>query len=117
MIRGAAVSHTGASAGPTVPNGPAQERLIEEVLSQAGVAPSEVDYLEPHGAGSALGDPIEAQAAAVVYGRRRAGDRPLLIGSVKTNIGHLESVARIAGLIKVALAMRHGAIPKRAARS
>ena len=112
VIRGAAVNQNGVSAGPTVPNGPAQERVIDEALSQAGVLPSDVDYLEAHGAGSALGDSIEVQAAASVYGRARDRDRPLLIGSVKTNIGHLESAAGIASLIKVVLAMRHGLIPK-----
>ncbi len=112
VIRGAAVNQNGATAGPTVPNGPAQERVIEQALSQACVAPSEVDYLEAHGAGSALGDPIEVRAAAAVYGKERAGDRPLLIGSVKTNIGHLESAAGVAALIKVVLAMQHGVIPK-----
>ena len=112
VIRGAAVNQNGASAGPTVPNGPAQERVIEEALSQAGIQPSEVDYLEAHGAGSELGDPIEVQAAAAVYGRERPEDRPLLIGSVKTNIGHLESAAGVAALIKTVLAMRHGLIPK-----
>ena len=112
VIRGAAVNQNGATAGPTVPNGPAQERVIEEALSQAGVLPSDVDYLEAHGAGSELGDPIEVQAAAAVYGRERDSDRPLLIGSVKTNVGHLESAAGIAALIKVVLAMRHGLIPK-----
>ena len=112
VIRGAAVNQNGATAGPTVPNGPAQERVIEEALSQAGVQPSDVDYLEAHGAGSELGDPIEVQAAAAVYGRERNRDRPLLIGSVKTNIGHLEEAAGIAALIKTVLAMRHGLIPK-----
>ena len=112
VIRGAAVNQNGTSAGPTVPSGPAQERVIEEALSQAGVQPSDVDYLEAHGAGSELGDPIEVRAASAVYGRRRAKDRPLLIGSVKTNIGHLESAAGVASLIKVVLAMRHCVIPK-----
>ena len=112
VIRGSAVNQNGASAGPTVPNGPAQERVIEEALSRAGVAPSEVDYLEAHGGGSELGDPIEVQAAAAVYGKGREADRPLLIGSVKTNIGHLEPAAGIAALIKAVLAMKRGKIPK-----
>ena len=112
VIRGAAVNQNGAAAGPTLPYGPAQERVIEEALLQAGVQPSDVDYLEAHGTGSELGDPIEVQAAAAVYGKERDGDRPLLIGSVKTNIGHLESAAGVAALIKVVLAMRHGLIPK-----
>ncbi|MDE2845936.1 MAG: SDR family NAD(P)-dependent oxidoreductase, partial [Gemmatimonadota bacterium] len=112
VIRGSATNQNGATAGPTVPNGPAQERVIEDALAQAGVDPAEVDYLEAHGAGSALGDPIEVQAAAAVYGRGRAPDRPLLVGSVKTNIGHLESAAGLAGLIKVVMAIRHRRIPK-----
>ena len=112
VIRGSAVNQNGASAGPTVPNGPAQERVIAEALSRGGVAPQEVDYLEAHGAGSAFGDPIEVQAAAAVYGKGREVDRPLLIGSVKTNIGHLEPAAGIASLIKTVLAMRQGVIPK-----
>ncbi|MYB56380.1 MAG: SDR family NAD(P)-dependent oxidoreductase [Gemmatimonadetes bacterium] len=112
VIRGSAVNQNGASAGPTVPNGPAQERVIEEALSRAGVAPSDVDYLEAHGGGSELGDPIEVQAAAAVYGKGREADRPLLIGSVKTNIGHLEPAAGIAALIKAVLAMKREKIPK-----
>ena len=112
VIRGSAFNQNGATAGATVPNGPAQERLIEQALSQAGVTPAEVDYLEAHGAGSAFGDPIEVQSAAAVYGRGREADRPLLIGSVKTNIGHLESAAGIAGLIKAVLAMKQGVIPR-----
>ena len=112
VIRGSAFNQNGATAGATVPNGPAQERVIERALAQAGVAPSEVDYLEAHGAGSAFGDPIEAQAAAAVYGQGRAADRPLLMGSVKTNIGHLESAAGIAGLIKTVLAMKQGVVPR-----
>ena len=112
VIRGSATNQNGATAGPTVPNGPAQERVIEDALAQGGVDPAEVDYLEAHGAGSALGDPIEVQAADAVYGRGRAPDRPLLVGSVKTNIGHLESAAGLAGLIKVVMAIRHKRIPK-----
>ena len=112
VIRGSAVNQNGASAGPTVPNGPAQERVIEEALARGSVVPSEVDYLEAHGSGSGFGDPIEVQAAAAVYGKGREADRPLLIGSVKTNIGHLEPAAGIASLIKTALAMKRGVIPK-----
>ena len=112
VIRGSAVNQNGAAAGATVPSGPAQERVIEQALSQAGIPPSEVDYLETHGAGSAFGDSIEVQAAAAVYGRSRAEDRPLLIGSVKTNIGHLESAAGVAGLIKTVLAMDRRVIPR-----
>ncbi len=112
VIRGSAVNQNGTSAGPTVPNGSAQERVIEEALSRARLLPCEVDYLEAHGAGSALGDPIEVRAAAEVYGKGRAEDRPLLIGSVKSNIGHLEAAAGVAGLIKAVLAMNRRVIPK-----
>ena len=111
VLRGSAVNQSGASAGLTVPNGPAQERVIEEALARAGVEPSEVDYLEAHGTGSELGDPIEVRAAAAVYGRGRDPDRPLLIGSIKPNIGHLESAAGAASLVKVVLAMQAGVIP------
>ncbi len=112
VIRGTAVNQNGASAGPTVPNGPAQERVIKAALAQAEVSPSEVDYLEAHGAGSQLGDSIEVQAATAVYGEGRSDDAPLLIGSVKSNIGHLEPAAGVASLIKAVLAMRKGFIPK-----
>ncbi len=112
VIRGSAVNQNGTSAGLTVPNGPAQERVIERALAQAGVPPASVDYLEANGVGSDLGDPIEVQAAAAVYGRGRDEERPLLIGSVKTNIGHLECAAGIASLIKAVLAMNEGRIPK-----
>ncbi len=112
LVKGTAVNQNGASAALTVPNGTAQEQVLEDALSRAGVPPSEVDYLEVHATGSQLGDPIEVRAAAAVYGRGRAADRPLLLGTVKTNIGHLESAAGIAGLIKVLLAMKHRVIPK-----
>ncbi|MYJ54497.1 MAG: SDR family NAD(P)-dependent oxidoreductase [Nitrospira sp. SB0672_bin_25] len=112
VIRGSAVNQNGASAGPTVPNGPVQERVIEEALSRAGVSPSDVDYLEAHGSASELGDTIEVQSAAAVYGKGRKADHALLIGSVKTNIGHLEPAAGVAGLIKVILAMNQGVIPR-----
>ena len=112
VIRGSAVNHNGTAAGLTMPSGLAQEQVIEDALSRAGVAPSDVDYLEAHGSGSPIGDSIEVQAAAAIYGREREPDRPLLIGTAKTNLGHLETAAGIAGLIKVILAMRHGVIPK-----
>ena len=112
VVRGSAVNQNGAAAALTVPNGTAQEQLFAETLSQAGMAPADVDYLEVHGTGSELGDPIEVRAAAAVYGRGRDAERPILLGTVKTNIGHLESAAGVAGLIKVLLSMRHGVIPR-----
>ena len=112
VIRGSAVNHGGASVGLTVPHTPALEKVIEAALSQAGIAPSDVDYLEAHGTGTAVGDPIELNAVSAVYGRGRKADRPLLVGSIKTNVGHLESAAGIAGLIKAALVMQRGVIPK-----
>ena len=111
VVRGTAVNQNGAAAALTVPNGTAQEQLFAETLSQAGMAPADVDYLEVHGTGSELGDPIEVRAAAAVYGRGRDAQRPILLGTVKTNIGHLESAAGVAGLIKVLLSMHHGVIP------
>ena len=111
VILGSAVNHDGASAGLTVPNGPTQERVIAAALARAGVEPAEVDYLEAHGTGTDLGDPIEVHAAAAAYGVKRPADRPLLIGSVKTNVGHLEGAAGVAGLTKIVLAMESGTIP------
>ena len=111
VIRGSAVNQNGASAGLPVPRGPAQERLIEETLARAGVQPDEIDYLEAHGTGTELGDSIELNALASVYGRGREADRPLLVGSVKTNIGHSEWAAGMASLMKAVLAMSKGVIP------
>ena len=111
-IRGTALNQDGASPGLTVPNAAAQERVIAAALERAGVLPSEIDYLEAHGTGTEVGDPIEIDAMASVYGGKRDADRPLLIGSVKTNIGHLESAAGAAGLIKTVLAMNRGLIPR-----
>ncbi len=112
VIRGSAVNNGGPGTGLTVPHTPALEQVMEAALSQAGVPASDVDYLEAHGTGTAVGDPIEIEAVSAVYGRGRKADHPLLIGSVKTNIGHLESAAGIAGLIKAVLVMQRGVIPK-----
>ena len=112
VIRGSAVNNGGTSLGLTVPHTPALEQVMETALSDAGVLPSEVDYLEAHGTGTAVGDPIELDAVASVYGRGREPDRPVLTGSVKTNIGHLESAAGVAGLIKAAMVVKRGVIPK-----
>ena len=111
VIRATAVNQDGRSGGLTVPNGPAQETLIRQALATAGVAPADVDYVEAHGTGTPLGDPIEARALANVFSEGRGSGHPLMIGSVKTNIGHLESAAGIAGLIKTALALHQGEIP------
>jgi acyl transferase domain-containing protein/thioesterase domain-containing protein/acyl carrier protein len=106
VIRGSAVGQDGRSGGLTAPSGPAQEAVVRDALAVAGVAPAEVAYLEAHGTGTPLGDPIELAAAARVYGEGRAADDPLLVGSVKTQIGHLEMAAGVAGLLKVVAAMQ-----------
>ncbi|MDM0053601.1 type I polyketide synthase [Variovorax sp. J22R115] len=111
LIRGSAVNHDGASGGFTVPSGRAQEALIRRALSNARVEPAQIDYLEAHGTGTPLGDPIEVQAAAAALAGGRDPACPLLIGSAKTNLGHAEAAAGIAGLIKVVLALQHGEIP------
>jgi myxalamid-type polyketide synthase MxaB len=108
LLRGSAVNHNGRSSGLTVPSGPAQQALIRQALQIAGVKPSEVSYVEAHGTGTSVGDPIEVGALASVFATRM---QPLLIGSVKSNVGHLEWAAGVCGLIKVILAMRHGQIP------
>ena len=111
LIRGSAVNQDGASSGFTVPNGLAQEAVIRQALRVAGVEPAAVSYVEAHGTGTSLGDPIELESLDAVLGQGRAPDRPLIVGSVKTNLGHLESAAGMAGLIKVVLALQHGEIP------
>ncbi|MHB1132627.1 MAG: type I polyketide synthase [Chloroflexota bacterium] len=111
VIRGTAINQDGRSNGLTAPNGPSQVAIIRKALEDAGVAPHEVGYVETHGTGTSLGDPIEAQALGVALGQGREKDRRLVIGSVKTNLGHMEAAAGIAGLLKVVLALRHEQIP------
>ena len=111
VIRGSALNQDGPSSGLTAPNGPAQEAVIREALAKARVKPAEVGYVEAHGTGTALGDPIEVRALAKALGEGRAADRPFLLASVKTNIGHLEAAAGVASLIKVVLMLQHGEIP------
>ena len=111
LVRGSAVNHDGHSSGLTVPNQSAQEQVIRDALANARVAANAVGYVEAHGTGTPLGDPIELDALAAVLCAGREPDAPLLVGSVKTNIGHLEAAAGIAGLIKTVLALHHGTVP------
>ncbi len=111
VICTSAVNQDGPSSGFTVPNGQAQQQLIRRALAQANLSPNDISYIEAHGTGTALGDPIEVTALAEVFGRSRSQGDPLWVGSVKANIGHLESAAGISGVIKVILAMQHHQIP------
>ncbi|NET57684.1 MAG: aminotransferase class III-fold pyridoxal phosphate-dependent enzyme [Symploca sp. SIO2E6] len=111
VVRGTAVNQDGASNGMTAPSQSAQEAVIQKALSVAGVSAKQVSYVEAHGTGTSLGDPVEIKAMEAVYSKDRGLDRPLMIGSVKTNIGHTEAAAGIAGLIKVVLSLQHQYIP------
>jgi acyl transferase domain-containing protein/acetylornithine/succinyldiaminopimelate/putrescine aminotransferase len=111
VVAGSAVGQEGRTNGLTAPSGPAQQAILRAALQDARTRPGDIGYLETHGTGTSLGDPIEVTAACAVFGEARDADHPLLLGSVKANIGHAEAAAGIAGLIKVLLMLQHRRVP------